>query len=129
MSVHYKETQQKVEVSKFVIYVPCSAHSVSFVGRGPLNCCQEAVYLFFTVQLLYIFFQSSFFSHNQPVDHCKGCIRNLCHKVPPGYQMGGTCYGNSNKFEIVEALISRRQATKEEKKMILQIRYKIENSF
>ena len=65
MSGRYKGMQQKIlEIIKFAIYVPCAAHSLNLVGRSSIDCCQEAVNFFSTVQLLY-----TFFSLNQPVEN------------------------------------------------------------
>ncbi len=58
MSGRYKGMQQNVlETNKFAIYVPCAAHSLNLVGRSAVDCCQEAINFFSTVQLLYTFFQ------------------------------------------------------------------------
>ena len=49
--------QKNLEENKFV--VPCAAHSLTLVGRSTVDCCQEAVIFFSTVQLLYTFFSAS----------------------------------------------------------------------
>ncbi len=60
MSGRYKGMQQFfLETNKFAIYVPCAAHSLNLVGRSAVDCCQEAVNFFSTVQLLYTFFSAS----------------------------------------------------------------------
>ena len=60
MSGHYKGMQQKLlETNKFAIYVPCAARLLNLVGRSVVDCCQEAVYYFPTVQLLYTIFKAS----------------------------------------------------------------------
>lgn len=60
MSGRYKGMQQEIlEKNKFAVYVPCAAHSLNLVGRRAVDCCQEAVKFFFTVQLLYTFFSAS----------------------------------------------------------------------
>ena len=58
MSGHYKEMQQKKKLysNKFAIYVPYVVHSLNLVGQSAVDCCQEAVNFFSTVQFLYTFF-------------------------------------------------------------------------
>ena len=59
-SGRYKGMQQKVlELNKFAIYVPYAAHLLNLVGRISIDCCQERVNFFCTVQLLYTFFSAS----------------------------------------------------------------------
>ncbi|XP_038637303.1 zinc finger MYM-type protein 1-like [Scyliorhinus canicula] len=73
MSGRYKGMQQKfLETNKFVIYVPCAAHSLNLVGRSAVDCCQEAVNFFSTVQLLYTLISAS--SSRWKI--LKGCIGN-----------------------------------------------------
>ena len=65
-SGRYKGMQQKVlELNKFAIYVPYAAHLLNRVGRISIDCCQERVNFFCTVQLLYTFF----FSLNQTMEN------------------------------------------------------------
>ncbi len=49
--------KKKIETNKFAIYVPCAAHSLNLVGQRAVECCQEAVNFFSTVQLLCTFFK------------------------------------------------------------------------
>ncbi|XP_038649470.1 LOW QUALITY PROTEIN: zinc finger MYM-type protein 1-like [Scyliorhinus canicula] len=73
MSGRYKGMQQNfLETNKFAIYVPCAAHSLNLEGRSAVDCCQEAVNFFSTVQLLYTFFSAS--SSRWKI--LKGCVGN-----------------------------------------------------
>lgn len=59
-SGRYKGMQQNIlKINKFAIYVPCAAHSLNLKGRSSVDCCQETVNFFSTVQLLYSFFLAS----------------------------------------------------------------------
>ena len=73
MSGRYNGMQQKnLDKKQFAIYVPCAAHSLNLVGRSAVDCCQEAVNFFSTVQLVYNFFSASTWRWKI----LKDCIKN-----------------------------------------------------
>ena len=53
MQAMTKESNDQAE------YIPCVAHSLNFVGKCAVECCQSAVRFFMFVQGLYVFFSAS----------------------------------------------------------------------
>jgi hypothetical protein len=60
MAGKYTGLQARIkEVIPLVIYVPCSAHSLNFVGISAVDCCEKSTTYFRYLQELYNFFTAS----------------------------------------------------------------------